>query len=100
MGSEVSSSWGNQDQTGLNINNIPYPSPAGLMSRSATATIGRILGRAVGYLTQIFLARLLAPEGFGLFAIGWTLLRLFSIAGHLGLDFGVIKFGSQYWQKD
>jgi len=65
-----------------------------------TATAGRILGRAVGYLTQIYLARLLAPEGFGLFAIGWTLLRLFSIAGHLGLDFGVIKFGSKYWQRD
>lgn len=64
------------------------------------ATIGRILGRSVGYISQIILARVLAPDGFGLFAIGWTILRLFSIAGHLGLDYGIIHFGSRYWQKD
>jgi O-antigen/teichoic acid export membrane protein len=40
------------------------------------------------------------PEGFGLFAIGWTLFRLFTIAGHLGLDSGIIKFGGKYWIND
>jgi O-antigen/teichoic acid export membrane protein len=67
---------------------------------SGIATTGRILGRGIGYLAQITLARFLAPEGFGLFAIGWTILRLFSIAGHLGLDYGVITFGARYWQRD
>ena len=43
---------------------------------------------------------MLAPEAFGLFAVGWTLLRLINIAGHLGLDYGVISFGARYWQKD
>jgi O-antigen/teichoic acid export membrane protein len=100
MGSQIPPRWGHENQTGVIINQSKFPSqPAGL-SRPAIATVGRILGRTAGYLTQIYLARLLAPQGFGLFAIGWTLLRLFSIAGHLGLDFGVIKFGSQYWQKD
>lgn len=59
-----------------------------------------MLGRGTGYLAQILLARILAPEYYGLYAIGWTILRLFSIAGHLGLDIGVIHFGSSYWPKD
>jgi O-antigen/teichoic acid export membrane protein len=67
---------------------------------SYTSTTVRILGRGLGYLAQILLARLLAPEGFGLFAIGWTILRLFSIAGHLGLDIGAIHFGSKYYKRD
>ena len=58
----------------------------------------RILGRGIGYIAQIIFARILFPDGFGLFAIGWTILRLFAIAGHLGLDFGIIHFGSQYWE--
>lgn len=70
------------------------------MIRSGTALFGRIFGRGIGYLGQIILARALAPDGYGLFAIGWTLLRLFSIAGHLGLDYGVVRFGSRYWNKN
>ncbi|MBP7478371.1 MAG: flippase [Chitinophagales bacterium] len=67
---------------------------------SGIAILGRMTGRGLGYLSQILLARFLAPEGFGLFAIGWTLLRLFSIAGHLGLDYGITKFGAQYQDND
>ncbi|MBI5351621.1 MAG: polysaccharide biosynthesis protein [Chloroflexi bacterium] len=70
------------------------------MPASGIAITGRILGRGLGYLSQIVLARILAPDGYGIFAIGWTILRLFSIAGHLGLDYGVTKFGTQYWGKD
>jgi O-antigen/teichoic acid export membrane protein len=72
----------------------------GFVVKSGIALSGRIFGRGIGYLSQILFARILAPEGYGLFAIGWTLLRLFSIAGHLGLDYGVVRFGSQYWQKN
>jgi O-antigen/teichoic acid export membrane protein len=71
-----------------------------LLRNSGVATLARILGRSVGYIVQIILARILLPDTFGLFAIGWTILRLFTIAGHLGLDYGVIHFGSRYWQKD
>ena len=64
-------------------------------SRAAgAATLGRLIGRGFGFLAQLVLARLLAPEAFGLFAIGWTLLRLSAVAGHLGLDSGVIRFAS------
>lgn len=60
----------------------------------------RTFGRASTYVVQVILARSLGPEGFGIFAIGWTVLRLFAIVGHLGLDFGVIHFGSLHWEKD
>lgn len=63
-------------------------------------TIVRILGRAIAFASQIILARFLSPNTFGLFAIGWAILRLFSIAGHLGLDYGVINFGSKHLQGD
>ncbi|HSB00560.1 MAG TPA: oligosaccharide flippase family protein [Anaerolineales bacterium] len=87
-------------QSRPDINNTTFSISTKLIRGSGIATIGRVLGRGAGYFAQIILARMLAPEGFGLFAIGWTILRLFSIAGHLGLDSGVVKFGGQYWQKD
>lgn len=71
-----------------------------LIQNSGIATIARILGRSIGYLAQIILARVLLPDTFGLFAIGWAILRLFAIAGHLGLDYGVIHFGSLYWHSN
>jgi|GEM_PF-2117910 len=77
--------------------NNPYPN---IIYSSSIAMIGRVAGRGIGYLTQIILARILAPEGYGLFAIGWTFLRLFSIAGHLGLDHGITKFGTRYFGKN
>ena len=44
-------------------------------------------------LTQIILARLLGPGPFGLYALGWTIFRISRIAGLLGLDKGVVRFG-------
>lgn len=82
------------------INKEPSVHSRSLIQNSGIAMAGRILGRGFGYVAQILLARGLAPEGYGLFAIGWTFLRLFSIAGHLGLDYGVTKFGTRYWGKD
>jgi O-antigen/teichoic acid export membrane protein len=56
---------------------------------------GRLLGRGLAVLTQIILARLLGPEVFGLYAIAWTMLRLGEGGVTLGLDQGVIHFGSR-----
>ena len=58
------------------------------------------MGRTTGFLTQILLARILAPQNFGLFAIGWMMLRLFAIFGHLGFDYGVIRFGAPHYPSD
>ena len=69
--------------------------PGGTAVSSGTATAGRLIGRALSFLAQLVLARALAPEAFGVFAIAWTTLRLFAIVGHLGLDAGVIRFGAE-----
>ncbi len=58
------------------------------------------LGRGLELVKQIALARLLGPEAFGLYAIGWNLLRIVGILAPSGLQNGVVHFGMQYWRKD
>ena len=62
--------------------------------------VGKMIGRALHVLGQVTLARLLGPEGFGLYAIVWTMLRMAGLLATLGLDKGVIRYASLYWQKD
>jgi O-antigen/teichoic acid export membrane protein len=51
----------------------------------------RFLGRALALGVQALLARLLGPEGFGRFAVGWNLLRLVEALGPVGIDKAVIR---------
>lgn len=62
--------------------------------------IGRVLARGFLMFNQIVLARLLGPEDFGLYALGWTILRIMSLIAPLGLHEGVIRYGSHYWRSD
>ena len=72
-----------------------------ILARGAgTTLIGRFFGRGISALTQILTARLLGPAAYGLYSIGWTILRLVTELSALGLQHGVIKFGSEYWKKD
>jgi stage V sporulation protein B len=57
---------------------------------------GRIVGRGLALLAQVILARGLGQEAFGLFAIAWTFLRTGEFVGALGLEQGVVRFGSDY----
>jgi O-antigen/teichoic acid export membrane protein len=52
--------------------------------------VGGFVGQALGFGSQIFLARLLGPAEFGLYGIGWTLFRLVGPFATLGLNSGVI----------
>lgn len=61
---------------------------------------GKLAGRGLHFLGQIVLARLLGPAAFGLYAIGWTLFRLSSVIGTLGLDRGVIRYATRHRIKD
>lgn len=71
-----------------------------LASGAGVALGGKIAGRGVRLLVDIALARLLGPLSFGLYALGWTISRIATLITPLGLDTGVIRFGSKYWQKD
>jgi len=51
----------------------------------------RFIGRALSLAVQALLARLLGPEAFGRYAVGWNLLRLVESLGPLGVDKAVIR---------
>ncbi len=73
----------------------------GTLATGATITlIGRVVGRGLDMVKQIAIARLLGPEAFGLFALAWNLLRIVVILAPLGLQNGVIHFGSAFWRRD
>ena len=61
---------------------------------------GKAFGRSAHVVGQMILARLVGPFDFGLFGIGWNILRIAGILAVLGLDSGVIFFASRYWGKD
>lgn len=71
-----------------------------LASGAGLSLIGRLTGRGLSTAAEILLARLLGPEVFGLYVIGWAILRLVTIIGPLGLPNGVIHFASAYWDSD
>jgi len=61
---------------------------------------GKVLGRGLHIVGQIVLARLLGPATFGLYAIGWTLVRIAGALAPLGLDQGIIRFAPRFWHSD
>ena len=61
---------------------------------------GKAFGRGAHVVSQMILARLVGPFYFGLYGIGWNILRIAGILAVLGLDSGVIHFASRYWGKD
>jgi len=61
---------------------------------------GKAFGRSAHVIGQMILARLVGPFDFGLYGIGWNILRIAGILAVLGLDSGVIHFASRYWGRD
>lgn len=81
--------------------NSEKSSDVGILATGAgIALFGRLGGRALAMLTMIILARTLGPTLFGLFAIGWALIRIAAIITPLGLDKGVVRFGILSIQHD
>jgi O-antigen/teichoic acid export membrane protein len=62
--------------------------------------VSRLFGRAVGVLTQVYLARVLGAALFGLYSLGYTLLRMAEIIIPLGLDQAVLRFSRQKSESD
>jgi O-antigen/teichoic acid export membrane protein len=76
------------------------PNDIGTLARGASiALLGRILGRGLNTLVQVLLARLLGPVEFGLYALGWTLIQMGTLLAPIGLDKGVIRFGSRFYKS-
>lgn len=73
---------------------------AWLAGGSLTTVTGSLVGRGLQLASQVVLARVLGPPAFGLYAIGWALLRVSAIITPLGLDNGVIHFATRYIGRD
>jgi O-antigen/teichoic acid export membrane protein len=58
---------------------------------------GMIIGKILGTINQILLARILGPEDFGLFNLGFSLFMVFSIIGMFGMRSGISRFVSIYY---
>ena len=80
--------------------NAPGNHVTTLATGATVALAGRMIGRGLHVVGQVLLARFLGPEAFGLYAIGWTLLRVVGLLAPLGLDNGVIRFAAPHWRKD
>lgn len=70
---------------------------AGILATGASVSLsGGMAARGLGMITQVLMARLLGAANFGLYAIGWTLIRVLETVNTLGLASGVIYFGANY----
>ena len=70
----------------------PLPGVDTVASGASTSLAGRITGRVLQALGQVFIARLLGPDLFGLYALALTAVGLAALVGPLGLDRAVIRF--------
>jgi len=67
---------------------------------AGTSIAGRLAGRGLNFITQAFLARQLGPGSYGLYSIGWALLRAIALLGPVGMDSAIIRYGTKYWQRE
>lgn len=58
---------------------------------------GRLAGRGLGFLVAVILARSLGAGLFGIYTLGWTLLRAVGALATLGNEHGVLRFAAPNW---
>jgi O-antigen/teichoic acid export membrane protein len=71
-----------------------------LAAGAAVSILGVGVGRGLDFAKLVIMARLLGPEMFGLYALGWNFLRIIGILAPLGLHNGVVNFATRYWRVD
>lgn len=82
--------------------NVPLPSDDvhALARGAGIALPGQVLGRILIFVCHVILARLLGSQAFGLYAIGWTILKVAGMVAVLGMPIGVVRLGAQEWKRD
>lgn len=83
----------------VNDMQTPQSSLTQLASGATISLLGKIAGRLFDFLKQVAIARLLGPTAFGLYALGWNLLRIASNMTLLGLNNGLIHFATPFQQR-
>lgn len=71
------------------------PGDAAILAKGASVSLtGGMTARGLNMVAQVLMARFLGTAAFGLYAIGWTLVRLLQEVATLGLEAGVTYFGA------
>jgi O-antigen/teichoic acid export membrane protein len=74
---------------------------AAQLAKGASFTfVTKVVGKGVHVISQIVLARVLGPSLFGIYAIGWTIMRMAGLVAPLGLDKAIVRYASKYWGTD
>jgi O-antigen/teichoic acid export membrane protein len=79
---------------------IPNKELNNLAKGVSQGLVGSVGGRFLSVLGSIIAARVLGPAVYGLYAVGWTIVRFFSQIITLGMDRAFLRFAPKYWGKD
>jgi O-antigen/teichoic acid export membrane protein len=73
------------------------PNDAVILGKGAGVSLtGGMAVQVLGMAVQVLMARFLGAAAFGLYSVGWTLLRLLSCLTTLSLEAGLTYFGARH----
>lgn len=58
--------------------------------------MGQMIGRVLGYATQVALARMYGPAQLGFYVLGFTLVQISNVFSQFGMNYGVVRFVARY----
>lgn len=77
-----------------------YEEYVGQIARGAgMSSAGQGIGRLLGFVTHVALARMYGPAQLGYYAIGITVLQIANILSQFGMDNGVVRWVAHYGAK-
>lgn len=74
-----------------------YGSHIGRIARGVgVSSSGVVIGRVMGYVTQVALAQMFGPAQLGFYVLGRGSLQLLNILSQIGMDNGVVRYVAHY----
>ncbi len=64
------------------------------------STAGQGIGRVIGYVTQVVIARLLGAQFYGFYAAGVALINGLQILSRFGMENGVVRYVAHYREHE
>ncbi|MBA3614694.1 MAG: oligosaccharide flippase family protein, partial [Rubrobacteraceae bacterium] len=64
------------------------------------STAGQGVGRVIGYVTQVVIARLLGAQFYGFYAAGVALINGLQILSRFGMENGVVRYVAHYREHE
>lgn len=79
---------------------IPRDAMKTLARGGGITFFGKLAGKALKFTFQIFLTRFLGATAYGLYILGDNTIRISNTFSQMGLQRGVVRFGSLFWDED